>query len=276
MKNWIIVLFSFVMGVVLGLFVFDGQGQYHSEVQSETSAIVSSDSNLLDTSSLDQNDLENTDQSLLIKQIEKLTDEVKSLKKASTKSEAAQNENEEVDITESLSPEILSLARTRLADLKQTQPYELKDIFKDDPKVDNQRYENPYYEHLAQEKDNDWAYKAENFIRNYLAKPENSYFKTLRIDCRSSSCEVAGLVKIPDELIERNTLARENKDSRVFIDSHTKIMEYFMDITIGIIYEEGYNGFLDVRNSYSSYLGANYILENNPYAHSFIIFRANP
>ena len=95
------------------------------------------------------------------------------------------------------------LGSVALEALKRNQPSELKDLFSEDPDQKdslNTQIENKYKKHLSQEKDINWAYEAESVLMNYFKSTQNSNFTAYRIDCRTRSCEVAGLITFEKEI----------------------------------------------------------------------------
>jgi len=99
-----------------------------------------------------------------------------------------------------LSPELDKIATQRLKDLKNNQPDELNDLF---PEIEQiaELTDQSYKKHLSEEKDINWAYQAESFLENYFQNNSASNFRVLRIDCRTTNCEVAGMLTLPDNLV---------------------------------------------------------------------------
>lgn len=90
-----------------------------------------------------------------------------------------------------------------LEELKRNQPVELKELFSEKSDAENALsidVENKYKKHLSQEKDNNWAYDAEGFLKNYFATLQDSNYTALRIDCRTRTCEVAGIFVFNESL----------------------------------------------------------------------------
>ena len=97
------------------------------------------------------------------------------------------------------------LGSVALEELKRTQPAELKKLFDDNPESKNplsKQIENNYKKHLSQDKDINWAYESEGFLKNYFGTLQSSNFTALRIDCRTKTCEVAGIFTFKENIAE--------------------------------------------------------------------------
>jgi len=277
MKKSILILISFVLGLIASMAISDFLKSNDPDSLIRSNSIrsnqvknnnIGSDDSY--ASSLDQ-------KKVLIEKIEKLTAEVESLKDTSkNNNQSKQKPTKEKDITDILAPDLLTMAKIRFDSLKRTQTKDLSEIFKEYPDIDLQPYENPYYEHLAQEKDSNWSYIAEEFLKGYFAKPINDNFKVLRIDCRTNSCEVAGLLMLPNELIELNLAAKQLDNKREISKTLMEIFRLFGNVKSGILHEPGYEEMFNIIGGYSNYPGDSFSIDENPYAHSFILSRANP
>ena len=122
------------------------------------------------------------------------------------------------------------LGSIALDELKRNQPIELKELFSDETEDPNSSYaksENSYKKHLSQEKDINWAYEAESFLNNYFASVQNSTFTAYRVDCRTRTCEVAG-VFVFEEALQSNTTEDAKFTGRVknFIEVQQAIQKH--------------------------------------------------
>jgi len=93
----------------------------------------------------------------------------------------------------------ISLGKKRLKALIDNQALELISLFElsQDP-YDGREYRwidaKEYGFYLAEEKDEIWAHQAEAFLQTNLIAGQAFSFTVLRIDCRMSKCEIAGIV----------------------------------------------------------------------------------
>lgn len=100
-----------------------------------------------------------------------------------------------------LPADIEAKGKAALDALIENQPKELTPIFDsyikhggDNPSA--MQVASSYKKHLAENKDINWAYDAEAFLTNHFKSQQNSRFLPLRIDCRTTGCELAGMVNM--------------------------------------------------------------------------------
>jgi len=130
------------------------------------------------------------------------------------------------------------LGSAALEELLANQPAELAPIFESDlnPKKNSLlkgQISAKYKKHLSQEKDINWAYEAEAFLMAHFSNQQDSKFTPLRIDCRSSSCEISGLIYLDTEHDENSP------------DSMYLIIQELVQITTAVRDNSGYNRYFE-------------------------------
>ena len=221
MKNVIIFLAGFLLGAG-GLYAYHSQnrsvelGPDESTVE-QTSEIAVADDTLIGNATRSDKALLDEIKSLKLQ----LAEKGKGIVDINSKSVTEDSDNETIDESEMSEEDFSSammeliekknkptaeeerLGSIALEELKHNQPIELKKLFNEDPdslNPLNAQTENQYKKHLSQEKDINWAYEAEGFLKNYFSTGQNTNFTALRIDCRSRTCEIAGLFVSEDDL----------------------------------------------------------------------------
>ena len=163
---------------------------------------------------------------------------------------------------ELLSAEEERVGTAGLEELIRNQPIELKPLFNEESKLSDtmmERRKNKYKKHLAEEKDINWAYETEGFLRNYFGSLRNSNFTALRIDCRSSQCEVAGVFNF-DNVVSEMPIEQLASSGR--LQSVIKVRrDVQQQVSYGSFFESG------VRSV--SFNPASFALNPMPYAFFF-------
>ena len=213
MKNVIIFLAGALFGVG-GIYIYHSQNgsvelnSAESKVDAKSESITDEPLNL-NISKTEQALLQEIE-SLKVELAEKEIVTVSTGTKAVTEEKSSDISDESEMSDEDFSREMIELFQKRnkpnaeeervgsiaLEELKRNQPVELKTLFNEDPNnlnPMNTQIENQYKKHLSQEKDINWAYEADGFLKNYFSTVQGSNFTAMRIDCRTRTCEVAGL-----------------------------------------------------------------------------------
>ena len=164
-----------------------------------------------------------------------------------------------------LSEEEEKFGSIALEALKRNQPIELKNLFGVGSKLPDgslKRREDTYKKHLAQEKDINWAYQAEGFLRNYFGSLRDSDFLALRIDCRSSTCEVAGIFNF-EGVVDEMSIEQLAKSDR--LESYIRVRNEIQQLPL-------FTTYFKTSMSRISFNANTFIL--NPMPHMFFFHRA--
>ncbi len=164
-----------------------------------------------------------------------------------------------------LSEEEEKFGSIALEALKRNQPIELKNLFGVGSKLPDgllKRREDTYKKHLAQEKDINWAYQAEGFLRNYFGSLRDSDFLALRIDCRSSTCEVAGIFNF-EGVVDEMSIEQLAKSDR--LESYIRVRNEIQQLPL-------FTTYFKTSMSSISFNANTFIL--NPMPHVFFFHRA--
>lgn len=116
-----------------------------------------------------------------------------------------------------------------------------------------------YKNHISEEKDIDWAYEAESFLQNYFNGNINSEFKVIRIDCRTNTCEVAGVIQFDENAPEGDNLSRE-------------LYSVAENINKNLLSETLYGRYFYVNEA--EYNFSAFLLQRNPSPYAFFLKRS--
>lgn len=278
LKNLSIFLLGALFGVG-GLYIYHSQSSFV-----ELNAVKNPVERLIEVT-VDEDLVENTSRNnkVLLEEIKslklQLADKEKGIAGTVSKSKSRDSETpDESEMTEEEYSKAMSelfkkmnkpnaeeerLGSIALEELKRNQPIELKELFSEkggDQNLSNMQTENKYKKHLSQEKDINWAYEAESVLRNYYSNQQNSKFTVYRIDCRTSSCEIAGLIKF-DSDVDINS-----KDIKIFTERGNAIS----DVLLELMQQEFFSSYFSVTQNIFSNIN---VIMSNPVPYSFILPR---
>lgn len=199
MNGFVKALLIFLSGLAMGALL------YSTFAQLEPNSSISPAPNIKSSAQKAQVSPEND---ALRKEISQLQQELAELKKERDIAFKDELQIENVNVTErdfgaltdefdkQLPEKLAVIAQQRLEELKNTQSSELDEIFPSNDEEMKSHIESDYKQHLTQEKEPSWSTQAEDFLRNHFYSQTTEKFRLIRVDCRTNSCEVAGLLDV--------------------------------------------------------------------------------